>query len=159
MTSTNVTITIRHNVANVKTGAPFTTDGQRRGSAIALLRNAVKRAGGAVRQTFDAADLTDGVPVDGATRGTPVPVTTFAMAMGSCGIRSAARNYGAGTVALSWILAGGRTNTYSDKAAKSEHHKHLILRHVSGPTLADYLADPAAFDGADGPTVEVVAAR
>ena len=159
MTSTNATFTIRHNVANVKTGAPFTTDGQRRGSAIALLRNAVKKNGGAVRQTFDAADLTDGVPVDGATRGTPVPVTTYGMAMGSCGIRSAARNYGAGTVALSWILAGGRTNTYSGTAAKNEHHKHLIVRHIAGPSLADYLANPSSFDGADGPTVEVIPQR
>lgn len=162
MTSTNVTITMRHNVANAKTGEAFTTDGQRRGSAVSLFRNAVKRAGGEVRQTFAADDLTDGRPVDGATRGTPVPVSTFAMAMGSVGIRSAARNYGAGAVALSWILAGGRSagrGIATDKAGKTEHHKHLIVRHVAGPTLADYLADPSAFDGADGPTLEVVAAR
>ncbi len=159
MTSTNATFTIRHNVANVKTGEAFKTDGQRRGSAIALLRNAVKKNGGAVRQTFAAEDLVDGVPVDGAARGTALPVTTFAMAMGSVGIRSASRNYGAGAVAISWILAGGRTNTYSDKAAKTEHHKHLIVRHVAGPTVADYLANPANYDGADGPTVEVIPAR
>jgi len=155
----NSTFTIRHNTSNAKTGAAFTTDGQRRGSAIALLRNAVKKDGGAVRQTFDAADLTDGAPVEGATRGTPVPVTTYAMAMGSVGIRSASRNYGAGAVAISWILAAGRSNTYDGSTATVEHHKHLIVRHVAGPTIADYLANPADYDGADGPTVEVIPAR
>ena len=43
MTSTNVTITMRHNTANAKTGQPFTTDGQRRGSAVSLFRNAAKK--------------------------------------------------------------------------------------------------------------------
>ena len=173
MTSTNVTLTMRHNVVSSKSGEAFATgpvgsparskgDSQRRGSAVSLFRNAYVKAGGEVRQTFDAADLTDGVPVDGATRGTPLAVTTYGMAMGSVGVRSAARNYGAGAVALSWILAGGRgagRGIATDKRGKTEHHKHLIVRHVSGPTIADYLADPSAYDGADGPTLEVVAAR
>ncbi len=160
MTSTNtITITMRHNTANVKTGAAFTTDGQRRGSAVALFRNAAKKAGMIVRQTFQPEDLVDGSPVDGATRGTPVPVTTYAMAMGSCGIRSASRNYGAGAVALSWILATGRSNSYDGSTATVAHHKHLIVRHVGGPTLADYLASPADYDGADGPTLEIIPQR
>lgn len=159
MTSTNVTITMRHNTANAKTGQPFTTDGQRRGSAVSLFRNAAKKAGMVVRQTFSADDLVDGIPVAGASRGTPVPVTTYAMAMGSVGIRSASRNYGAGAVALSWILAAGRSNSFDGSTATTEHHKHLIVRHVGGPTLADYLASPADYDGADGPTLEIIPQR
>ena len=173
MNSTNVTITMRHE-AHGANGVPFADPNssvpaeankgrsQRRASGRAKWVNAIKKAGMVVRQTFDPADLVDGVPVEGAERGTPVPVQTWGMSAGSVGVRSASRNYGPGAVILSWTLAQGRKSGASipvEGGAKNEHHKHVVVVQEAGPTLAEYFADPGKYDGVDGPTLRVIPQR
>ncbi len=165
MTSTNVLYTLECQAYSLSDGAPFRTDyrgiSQRRGQAISTARNSVKNIPGAIRQTFSLEDLEDdGQPVEGATATIPEAGKNYAMAMGACSIRSAARNYGPDTFYISWSLGKNRKNKYAPtvNAAKA-HNKHVVGRWIDGPHPADWMADPMAHDGKGGPVFALILQR
>ena len=159
MTSANV-ITLGFNTVSTRTGKPMGRLGFL-SSLVATTKSKVNGIGQTVRQTFSLEDQNeDGSPTATATGTIPSAGVTYTTAMGTVGLRSAARNYGAGTFYYSWTLGKGRTNTFApDTPAAKEHHKHLVIRQVSGPDVADWLANIEQYAGKPGPVVEVIPQR
>jgi len=167
MTSTNVLFTLQCQAFSLSTGDDFkpgsTAPGisQRRGQAISTGRNSVKNIPGAIRQTFSLEDLEDdGQPVEGAESTLPAMGRNYAMAMGACSIRSAARNYGPATFYISWSLGKGRKNKYAPtvEAAKA-HNKHVVGRWIDGPNPVDWMDNPGQYDGQQGPVFALILQR
>lgn len=159
MTSTNV-ITLGFNTISTKTGKPMGRLGFL-SSLVATTKTKVNGIGQTVRQTFSLEDQNvDGSPTATATGTVPSAGVTYTTAMGTVGLRSAARNYGAGAWYYSWTLSKERTNSFApDTPAAKEHHKHLVVRQVSGPDLADWMAKIEQYAGQPGPVVEVIPQR
>ena len=165
MTSANVLYTLNCQSYSLSTGEPFHTNhvgiSQRRGQAIATARNSVSKIRGAIRQTFSPDDLEDdGQPTAGAVATIPATGKDYAMSMGSCSIRSAARNYGPNTFYVSWSLGKNRKNKYAPTvAAAKAHNKHVVGRWVDGPNPVDWMNDPGQYDGQPGPTLALILQR
>ena len=159
MTSTD-TITLGFNTHNKSTGKAMGPLGWL-ASLVATTKTKVNAIGQAVRQTFGDEDLElDGSPTETATSLVPAAGVTYETSTGSVGLRSAARNYGAGAWYYSWKLDRKRANTFAPNTpAAKEHHKHLVIVQVSGPEVSDYLANPAKYVGLSGPVVRVIPQR